>query len=152
MTNTSADIRDAWEAAVLTHATVTTFTPNIYLYDVLADSQFQVSGLYYEGAINFLTCKVQRRSEPLMMNQTRYTFEVRLEYYLQQTDMSESTFNTCQDRLEAIDTLVRTELTGSWSGTVDYYQGGQPTRIDAVPVDTRACWRGGFTYTAFKTT
>lgn len=156
MTNTSADVRDAWEENVLLHATIQGFTDKVYTYDVSQDSQFDVARLYSDAdgegpRVNFFLCLVQRRQEPQMVESTRYTFTVVLEYYVQQSDQPESTYNTLVDRLEAADDLVRSSLGVGWDGTVDYYQGGVPTKITQVTIDERACWKGGFTYTAIKT-
>jgi hypothetical protein len=157
MSVTSADIRTVWDESVLQHATVQGYTDKTYTYDVSQDSQFDLARLYSDAdgegpRLNFFLCLVQRKAEPLEIGGgTRYTFEVRLEYYLQQTDEAESTFNTLVDRLEAVDDLVQAALGKTWSATVDYWRGGEPLKVATVTIDERACWKGGFTYTAFKT-
>jgi hypothetical protein len=156
MANTSADVRAAWKTSVWDSATIQAFTKKIYLYDVSVDSAFNVAELYYGSqsavpTINFFLCLVTRRQEPQIMNNTRYTFRVEVQYYLQQEEISSSTYNTLVDRLEAVDDLVRTGLTGTWSDTVDYYDGGTPQGIQVVTIDNKACWRGGFVYVGTKT-
>lgn len=147
----SSSIRSAWTTKIWGYPDIVAMTPNIFMYEVLADSQFTVANLYHEAEIRFFTCKVQRRSEPLPVNQTRYTFSVTIEYYRQQTDVAESVYNDVQDHLETMDDLVRSQLGKTWNTTVDYYQGAQPIRIDSVRIDGKDCWRGGYVYTAFKT-
>jgi hypothetical protein len=152
----SSDVRAAWQDKVWGHKTVTTMTPKIYLYDVSVDSAFNMAELYYGApgkypTINFFLCLVTRQHEPQIMGNTRYTFQVRVQYYLQQEESSSNTYNTLVDRLETVDDLVRTQLTGDWDGTVDFYNGGIPQDISVVTIDNKACWRGGFIYTGTKT-
>jgi hypothetical protein len=149
---TSAQVRTAWQTHVWDSATVSALTDKVYLYDVSQDSQFDAAKLYYDAAVNFFLCLVQRRQELGMSGQVDQTFEVRVTYHLQQTDQPESTYNALLDRLEAVDDLVRTALGGRWQGTVDYWQGGTPDRVTRVEVDGRQCWRGGYTYLGFKAT
>lgn len=155
--STSADVREAWESHVLQSATVQAFTDKAFPHDISdQDAQFDLADLYSsadgEGPrINFLLCIVRRRLEPRMVGSTRYTFEVRLEYYLQETDQPGTTFNTHTDRLDAVDALVLAALGVDWDGTVDFYEGGVPLQTQLVTIDERQCWRGGYTYRAFKT-
>ena len=151
MPNHSSDVRTAWQSAVFEHATVAAVTDKVYAYDVSVESDLDAARLRYEGTINFFLYKVTRLHEPLAFGTTRYTFTVQVEYYLQQTDASASTFNTLVDRLEVVDDLVRSELGGTWGNTVDYYQGGRPSPVTSVRIDNLACWRGAYTYTGIKT-
>jgi hypothetical protein len=154
--STSKDVREAWSDKVWVHKDVQGMTSRVFLYDVSVDSAFNVAELYYGASgrmpsINFFLCLVRRQHEPLIMGNTRYTFQVQVQYYLQQEESSSNTYNTLVDRLETVDTLVRTELTGSWDNTVDFYNGGTPQDISVVTIDDKACWRGGFTYLGTKT-
>jgi hypothetical protein len=152
----SEDVRDAWASSLWSHHSVKAMTEKVFLYDVSVDSSFNMAELYYGApgkmpAINFFLCLVRRQHEPLIMGNTRYTFQVRVEYYLQQEESSSNTYNTLVDRLETVDDLVRTQLTGTWGGTVDFYNGGTPQDISVVAIDNKSCWRGGFTYLGTKT-
>jgi hypothetical protein len=152
----SEDVRNAWQDNIWTNKTVKAMTSKSFLYDVSVDSAFNMADLYYGEpgkypTINFFLCLVSRQHEPIIMGNTRYTFQVRVQYYLQQEESSSNTYNTLVDRLEAVDDLVRTSLGGSWDGTVDYYNGGVPQDISVVTIDNKACWRGGFTYLGIKT-
>ena len=154
--STSEDVRTAWQDKVLEHKDVKAMTSRTFLYDVSVDSAFDVASLYHQASgryptINFFLCLVRRQHEPLIMGNTRYTFQVQLQYYLQQEESSSNTYNTLVDRLETVDSLVRTELTGNWDDTVDFYNGGAPQDISVVTIDDKACWRGGFTYIGTKT-
>lgn len=156
MANTSADVRAAWKSKIFDKAAVQAFTKRSYFYDVSVDSAFDMAELYYGTpdkvpSINFFLCLVTRQQQPQIMGNTRYTFEVRVEYYLQQEEVSSDTYTTLVDRLETVDDLVRTQLTGDWDGTVDFYDGGTPLGITAVTVDNKSCWRGGFVYIGTKT-
>jgi hypothetical protein len=154
--STSSEVRAAWETKIWQNKTVTAITPRIFMYDVSVDSSFNMAELYFGAPgkypiINFFLCLVRRQHQPLIMGNTRYTFEVRVDYYLQQEENSSSTYNTLADRLETVDDLVRTELTGNWDNTVDFYNGGVPQEISVVTIDNKACWRGGFTYQGTRT-
>jgi hypothetical protein len=127
-------------------------TPMIYQYDISVQSELDVSLLCYEGEVNFILAKTLRRSFPILSQQTRYTFQVEVSYYLQQADIAQNTYRTVRDRLETLDDLVRTAMGKTWSGTVDFWQGGVPTAINEIEVNERTCWTGAITYTAFKTT
>lgn len=153
---TSAEIRNVWVDNIWSNDTVLGFTKKIFLYDVSVDSAFNMAELYYASplavpTINFFLCMVTRRQEPQIMNNTRYTFQVRVEYYLQHEEISSNTYNTLVDRLEVVDDLVRTELTGTWGDTVDFYDGGTPLDISVVTIDNKSCWKGGFVYIGTKT-
>ena len=153
---TSESIRNAWQDKIWEHGDVKAMTSRVFLYDVSIDSAFDVANLYHGApgkypTINFFLCLVRRQHEPLIMGNTRYTFQVQVQYYLQQEENSSNTYNTLGDRLEIVDSLVRTELTGDWDATVDFYNGGVPQDISVVTIDDKACWRGGFTYIGTKT-
>lgn len=153
---TSQAIRTAWQDKIWEHKDVQSMTSRVYLYDVSIDSAFDIANLYYGApgkypTINFFLCLVRRQHEPLIMGNTRYTFQVQVQYYLQQEENSSNTYNTLGDRLEIVDNLVRAELTGNWDGTIDFYNGGAPQDISVVTIDDKACWRGGFTYIGIKT-
>jgi len=154
--STSEVVRSAWKDKVWEHKSVQAMTSRVFLYDVSIDSTFDVGNLYHATpgkypTINFFLCLVRRQHEPLIMGNTRYTFQVQVLYYLQQEESSSNTYNTLADRLETVDSLVRTELTGNWDDTIDFYNGGVPQDISVVTIDDKACWRGGFTYTGTKT-
>lgn len=152
MTNASADIEAVWLTAIWSHRTILDMTPIFFPYDVSVESEFDLDRLCYEGQVNFFLAKTQRLAEPLIINQTRYTFGVEVQYYLQQADISENTYPIVRDRLETLDDLVRSELSKTWEGTVDYSPGGRPTPLRQVPIGGRQCWTGGIAYTAIKTT
>ena len=154
--SSSEVVRAAWQDKIWQHKDVRAMTSRTFLYDVSVDSAFDVANLYYGApgkypTINFFLCLVRRQHEPQIMGNTRYTFQVQVQYYLQQEENSSSTYNILADRLETVDDLIRTELTGTWDNTVDYYNGGVPNDISVVTIDNKACWKGGFTYLGIKT-
>lgn len=152
----SAAVRDAWQEKIWGNKAIGAMTTKCFMHDVNVDSAFNMAELYYGApgkmpTINFFLCLVSRTHEPLIMGNTRYTFRVEVQYYLQQEESSSNTYNTLIDRLEKVDDLVRTELTGNWNNTVDFYNGGIPQDISVATLDNKACWRGGFVYTGTKT-
>lgn len=152
MTVLSTDIEAVWQSTIWEHPTVVAITPNCYQYDISVQSELDVALLCNEGEVNFFLAKTLRRSEPILTQQTRYTFQVEVSYYLQQADIAQNTYRTVRDRLETLDDLVRTSLGKTWGSTVDYWQGGVPTAIREIEISERTCWTGAITYTAFKTT
>jgi hypothetical protein len=152
----SLEVRTAWEEKIWSNTSVKAMTTRAFLHDVSVDSSFNMAQLYYAPSgkmptINFFLCLIKRSHEPQIMGNTRYTFEVRVEYYLQQEESSSNTYNTLVDRLETVDDLVRTQLTGSWNDTVDFYNGGTPQDISVAIIDNKSCWKGGFVYLGIKT-
>lgn len=152
MTVLSTDIEAVWQSVLWEHPTIVAITPNIHQYDISVQSEFDVELLCFEGEVNFFLARTLRRSEPILTQQTRYTFQVEVSYYLQQADIAQNTYRTVRDRLETLDDLVRTAMGKTWSSTVDFWQGGVPTAIKEIEVNERTCWTGAITYTAFKTT
>lgn len=154
--SSSSDVRSAWQTKVWDNSSVLEMTEKIYLYDVTVDSSFNVANLYYAPPsqmpkINFFLCNINRRQQPQIMGNILYTFQVSVQYYLQQEDVSSNTYNTLIDRLETVDDLVRTSLTGTWNSTVDYYEGGTPQPVTVVTIDDKKCWRGEIIYLGTKT-
>lgn len=150
--SSSSLVRTAWSNKIWTDLTVIGITDRIFLYDVIADSTFDAAKLYYDQQINFFTCLVQRAHEARIMHSTLYQYLVTVTYYKQQTDVEDSTYNDVQDTIEIVDGLVITSLGTTWDSTVDYYTGSNAKSIDLTTIDGKKCWRGGYTYTAFKTT
>lgn len=148
--STSATIRTAWDAAIWQHATVRGWTDKIYAYDILADSQFAVAKFAYQGKINFFTYEATRESALELSRQLTYQHQMVVTYYLQQTDMAESTYNTLVDRLETLDDLVISQLGSRWSNSVDFYNGAQLSGVKIVEIDAKRCWTSSYTYLATK--
>jgi hypothetical protein len=152
MTVRSTDIEAVWQNTVWEHPDIVAITPNAYQYDVSVQSELDFNLLCHEAEVNFFLAKTLRRAEPILTQQTRYTFQVEVSYYLQQADIAQNTYRTVRDRLETLDDLVHTALGKSWGSTVDFWQGGIPTAIREIEISERICWTGAITYTAFKTT
>jgi hypothetical protein len=158
----SSDIDDIWDERVWNHAMALAMTSRHFPYDVSDATAFEMGDLYHETpgdmpTINFFLCLATRVSNPNQVgggggNGTRYTYTVRVEYYLQQTDRPQETHRLHRDRLEAIDDLMKTQLGKRWGDLVDYWAGGVLVPTTKVVIDDQTCWRGGYTYTALKTT
>lgn len=148
---TSSAVRTAWETAVWQHPDLIAITDKVYPYDVLQDSQFDVSALYYGGEVNFFTYQVAREQAPSgTSRQFTQTISVLVSYTLMQTDVAGSTFNLVQDRLETVDDLVVTSLGPTWGGTVQVVRGGTTRGVTSRTVDDRKCWTSSYLYTATK--
>lgn len=147
----SQDIEAVWLSEIWQSPTVAAITPNCLQYDVSVQNEVDVALLSYNGEINFFMAKTLRRAQPIIMNQTRYTFQVEVSYYLQQADIAQNTYQTVRDRLEEVDDLVLTALGVRWNDTVDFWEGGVPTNPREIEISEKICWTGTITYSAFKT-
>lgn len=152
--STAEEVRTAWATHLWQDDTVQVITPQIHDYDILAQSQKEVTKFYAESdggmIVNFFTYVVQRAQDPGLGGQIEQTFRVEVNYYLQQTDIAGENYNLVEDRLGTVDDLVYTVLGATWRQTVDFFNGGEPRRIEAVTLDGKSCWRGGLTFQATK--
>jgi hypothetical protein len=152
---TSAQVRTAWSTYIWQSATVAAITPIFFDYDAILSSVLEPADLYYDDgsgqipAVNYFQTITQRQNEIDQIQGYQQTFQVRMSYTLQQTDIAYSSYNTVIDNLETVDDLVKSALGGRWQFTVNYYTGGIPSPIKSVVVDQKQCWRGEMLYTAY---
>ena len=88
--SSSEDVRTVWQDKIWTHEDVKAMTSKAFLYDVSVDSAFNMAELYYAPpgkypTINFFLCLVNRQHEPQIMGNTRYTFQVRVQFLIMVT-------------------------------------------------------------------
>jgi len=151
--STIAEVRGAWTSEIFENPTVRGFTNSIYAFDIPNLESAAGAGLFYfEAEINFITFVVSRTRIDGLTGQLRYEFPVRIRYY-RENEPSGENFKSTTDRLEAIDSLVRSELGNSWASTVDYYQpGAEGIRSpELVFLENRPTWVSEVTYTGIKT-
>lgn len=156
--STSSAIRTAWQTKIFDHATVIDYTTQTFLYDVDQNIKagVEVGDLYYLQQINFFKCLVFRsRITPVVgggtSNVTRFVFDVELSYYLEK-DLSDSgiNYNNVIDRLEAVDSLVISQLGKTWDSTVDFAEMINAQGPQIITLDEKDVWRGTYTYRAFR--
>lgn len=150
--STAAQVRAAWLAAVMGHASVTSITDKIYDYDVTLESTKEFSKLRYDQALNFFLYLVTKANKVLMMGQYQETFTVEIRH-VREADVPGANWKLVESAFETITGLVQTGLTGSWSNTVDYYrvQEGPPT-IVAQQLEGLPVWSGSYKFFGIKYT
>jgi hypothetical protein len=145
-----SDIRTAWEDNIFEHATVQAWTPNYFMYDVTKEFEKEVSLFNHEGEINFFVCLVNRFREEGKSGRASFTYPVIVKYHLE-VDPDGLNYNYVLDRLETLDSLVISQLTRTWDGTIDFYRSqSEPISITSETVDGRTYWIAQVTYTGFK--
>lgn len=145
-------IREAWDDAIFDHATVRGYTTAINHFDVPNLESAASSGLfYYDAEINFFSFVVTRTRRDGLTGRVIYEFSCRLRYY-RENEPSGDNFKSISDRLETVDSLVRSELGNSWSSTVDYYEPGAGgiRAPELIFLENKPVWVGEVSYTGFK--
>lgn len=151
--STINEVRSAWEDAIFDHSTIRGYTTSVYPYDIPNLESARNSGqFYFGGQINFITFVVSRIRRDGLTGQVRYEFPVRIRYYMD-NEPSGANFKATTDRLEALDSLVRSELGNTWSSTVDYYEPNERgiSAPELVFLENRPAWVSEVTYTGIQT-
>lgn len=142
----SADIRDAWDAAVWQHVSIVEPVTVQQLKSTgLIDAD--VDELYYNTRLNFIQAITTTAQQIGITGSVPKIVTVEISYYVQIIENDQS-FLEVIDRLEAIRELVYSELGTDWSGLVDYwqYQESPPDIVD-LSIASVQCWRGREVYT-----
>ena len=155
---TSANVRSAWNSAVLQHDTIQAITSKTYLYDITAALKSTTESvlLYEDAKINFfkLLCSSTRDTSSLRGSQglSRQVFTIEARYYIEKDILDAAqNYNNAIDRIEALDALVISQLGKTWNGTVDFGEMVgilEPTLVD---LDGREVWTCGYQYRGTKT-
>lgn len=145
-----SDIRTAWEDKIFEHATVQAWTTNFFSYDVTKEFEKEVSLFLFATEINFFVFLVNRFREEGKSNRASFTYPVTIKYHLE-VDPDGLNYNRVLDRLESLDSLVISQLTRTWNGTVDFYRSqSDPISMSIEQLDGRSYWIGQVIYTGFK--
>lgn len=145
-----ADVRAAWDAAILENSTILAITDKVYDYDVNPESTVEFAALRYNQRINFLTIVIQRATKNLIMGQSLRQFEAKVKY-TKQLSIDGETWKDVADCIETIQDLVQSSLGPTWGDTVNYYrnQDGGPNitqgRVENLPV-----WIGEYSFIGYK--
>jgi len=151
--STIADIRRVWDSEIFDHVTMRGYTTSVYPYDIPnLESAKNSTQFYFAAEINFMTFVVSRIRRDGLTGQIRYEFPVRVRYY-RENEPSGDNFKSITDRLEAMDSLVRSELGNTWGSTVDYYEPNERgiSAPDLVFLENRPTWVSEVTYTGIQT-
>lgn len=145
----STAIETAW-APVWAHANITNYTDKIYSRDFSDFSESELRTLFKNGKVNFITWQVKRAQVFGVTSTINYSYTVLVRYYRTKGPSKEE-WAEVRDFFEDLFSTVRSQLSSTWSGTVDYWatQEGEPEIITDQISNTQV-WRGSFVYTAVK--
>lgn len=150
MTTTQA-LSDVWGEAVFDHADILAITAKALPYEVLDESEIEISRVSYQTQINFFEYLISRTySFPLisggMLPEYRYTVDIR---YTVEKDPAGENYQAARNALDTLLETVRTELGAGWSNTIDFWtvQDQAPTITQRTVADTE-CWSWILTFNA----
>jgi hypothetical protein len=150
--STPAEVRAAWDDVFLT-SNLQAITTKAYEFDAAAlapISQAHDSKLRYAQRINFFQYRVAKAREFLMTSRLWSRFDVIVEYY-KEAGIDGSDYTDVEDALETLFNQVRTTLSDTWSGTVDYWRVQEgPANLELVVVNNVPCWRGRYVFQGFS--
>lgn len=142
------NIESAWTSSIWSHATIKAYTTNAFKYEITDASEHEISQLYFENRINFIEWVVERSvKEPLIgSNRGLLNFTVSVRYTLEKDTAGES-FRQVRDLFSDLSSLVRSQLTENWGGTVDFYtEQSSPVAIATVALDDLPCWQAVYIF------
>ena len=148
--STLASVRSAW-SDVLSNATVSGYTSNIYNYDIVVTTNESVenTSLFYIGSeLNFIQFAFTKDTNYKQTKEKEETFDVIISYY-REIDIDGDNYHSITDFFDELFDVVRDEIGYFWSDTVDFYTIGEVS-VGSDNLDGRACWSGSLTYTGIK--
>ncbi len=147
---TLEQVRTAWDTAVWQHESIQAITDKILTADLNLSAMREVTAMSFQQKINAFMCLVSVSDELRIMQQRRRTFTVDARYYLE-IDLRGERYNAALDAMDILLGLVRTELGGRWSNTVDYvrYQ-TSPIDMSRVVIAGKPCWVAKYKFLGFK--
>lgn len=88
----------------------------------------------------------------MIMNQTEQMFTVQVRYH-KQADVAGNVYKEVSDFFETVQDLVISQLTSSWTNTVDYYrtQNGPP-KIVQNSIENLPVWVGTYDFIGYRYT
>lgn len=148
--STAAQVRAAWETAILEHATIQAITPRYFLFEVTQNSEAETDRLFFGKELNYIQCIVTRSNEFQALGELQYTYTVDITY-TRRFDVDGDNYLAVVDFFDTLFSLVRTELGDSWDSTVDYWRPQEgPAEITQIEFENEPAWRGAYRFTAFK--
>lgn len=150
---TLTDIESAWDTLVWADSSVASITDKVFKYEVLEVSEKEVSRIYYEKEVNFFEFVIIREVDTREIGSSdsayvNYQCTVR---YTRAADTNGNNYRAVRDAFSTIQSVVQTALTGSWNGTIDYYENQEgPAEIELITFADTRCFRGTYQFTARK--
>lgn len=154
--STVAAVTAAWNSAIWEAPEILAFTGKIFPYEITQNSGSEKKALYSDGQINFVEYVITRNVIPFEIGggDSAVTFDFLVEIrYTREQDAKGLNFGLIRDFYDTLQTLVLTDLGGSWNSTVDYYEPqGEPPKIINELVADRECWRATYSFKAIQFT
>lgn len=152
--STVAQVKSAWNTAVWAHSTIIAITPKIYNFDALSLSpvgRMQDNQLKNGTSYEFFQYRVTRHFERAAIGGSRlFRYPVTIQYYIE-ADKDGANHAAGEAVFETIDGLVISELTDTWSATVDSYdQQVERPAFSEVLINDVVCWSWTYEYVGIK--
>lgn len=157
--SSAEDVRDAWTAAIWQDTTITDYTTKIFQYEITSQSEAEKQLLSEGGKLNFIEVVTSRYPTTKELgggSSALIRFDVEVRYTVEKLPpgaaLDGGNFTLVQDFFDDLFTLIESDLSNSWSSTVDYWEMTSPPNISSEEIGSRECWRGvtrfaGFQYT-----
>lgn len=150
MTSTQA-LSETWRDLVFEHPNILVITTKALPYEVLDESEGEISRVSYLTEVNFFEYLVTRTYAFPMISgglhpEYSYTVDIR---YTREKDTDGSNYQACRDALDTLLETVRTELGAGWNNTIDFWtvQDAAPTIVQRRVAESE-CWSWILTFNA----
>lgn len=146
--STNAAVRTAWADNVF--ASINS-GENAFDYDIVGDSQAELSKLNYGQRIDAWSYTVTSSEVAWGVRITKLTFTVTVKHWIQQNnDADGSNYNELIDSFRTVNDYVLDNLGSQWDSTVDYYTGPTVPAVSVVSINGTPCWFAQVVYTGIK--
>lgn len=145
---TSAAIDAVWLSTIWNSATIQALTTKIFQYDIVQDTEAEISKFYKDGEVNCFVALTSQASRYIGTSITRTDISVTVDYY-RQKDASGAHWTEARNNIETLYALVVSALGFTWGGTVSFWEGqDKPVDISETDIKGVKCWRARFVFTA----
>jgi hypothetical protein len=145
---TCATIETAWADNIWDDDDILLYTESIYKYEQTRGSEFEVSKLYYDEHVNFITYAVNVFQAFGVTGEVRNNYTVLISYTREQ-DTTGDNYTSIRDFFEDLLGKVTANLGDRWDSTVDLWNPpSTPPDITETTVENTPCWQATGIYTA----
>lgn len=143
-------VREAWNSNVWRNDIIQALTSKIVDHELRFDSSNQSAAIRHGLEVNYFQYLVTWTQQILVMGQIRRNFEVLVRRVIK-AEVNGDSYKRAITDLETVAGLVVSELGGSWSGTVDFYnQQNIPAQVRADTINGEPVWVAEMRFSAFK--